>query len=333
MPQIGDEHFWAVIPQYGRVQDTLECLESVLACAEVRALVVDNGSAPEELEILRQWARGELSVPVCYPRREPPLPPIPRPVPCGVCSGGEATDRRERLYILTLDQNRGYAAAINAGWRWLRSRISAETEAIVVLNNDTVLAPDFWPQLRALLDGEHPDAVLGPLVLDYRDGTDWQRPELRPPALWSWPLRAWAFRRRRARKDSIWYRRFWYTGLVSASVYMLPGSCWIFPRQVWLRLEELDEGTFLYWEEHILAERARRLGIEMRFEPRLRIYHKWSRTAQDNHWDAFVRSGMYYLRRYRGAGSLQIAGWRFLWSLQGIWRLLRRIGSSPLKSS
>lgn len=112
-----------------------------------------------------------------------------------------------------------------------------------------------------------------------------------------------------------------------------PGKLLDLPRQVWLRLEELDEGTFLYWEEHILAERARRLGIEMRFEPRLRIYHKWSRTAQDNHWDAFVRSGMYYLRRYRGAGSLQIAGWRFLWSLQGIWRLLRRIGSSPLKSS
>lgn len=316
-------HFWAVIVQHGQVQDTLECLESVLTHPGVRAVVVDNASPHEDLESLRAWARGELPVAIRYPDRDIGPEAVPKPVAYDeLAPSDRALEREARLWILHLAENRGYAGAINAGWRLIQARY--EDEVVVVLNNDVVLAPDFWVHLEALLRSGPPRAIIGPLVLDYADASDWQRPERRPPSPWTWPLRAWAFWRRRRGKNSIWYPLFWHLPSRPAWVYMLPGSCWVFPAEVFRAIRQLDEGTFLYWEESVLAERARSLGIGMRFEPRLRIYHKWSRTARGDHWEAFVRSGAYYLRRYRGAGPREMALWRLIWGLQAAVRAIRQ---------
>lgn len=133
-----------VLVNYGRWQDTIECLESVFrSTIPVRVVVVDNASPNASLAEITAWARGqrpaEVANPVLAHLTTPPLPkPIsfqsltPADIPTAVAT--------HPLTIVDSGANLGFAGGNNIGIKLLLA--DPAITHIWLLNNDTVIAPD-----------------------------------------------------------------------------------------------------------------------------------------------------------------------------------------------
>ena len=67
-----------------------------------------------------------------------------------------------RVRLILLDDNRQFAGGLNAG---ARAAFAAGAERVLLLNNDTVLAPDALRRLGAALDAAPAAGIAGPLVV------------------------------------------------------------------------------------------------------------------------------------------------------------------------
>jgi GT2 family glycosyltransferase len=118
---------YVVILNWNGGTDTIGCLESLSTQRSpgFRVVVVDNGSADDSVARIREWASGHSIA----------------------------------VEVIENGANLGFAAGSNVG---IRHALAAGAEYVMLLNNDTVLAPDVLEILTRFL-GEHPDyaAVTG----------------------------------------------------------------------------------------------------------------------------------------------------------------------------
>ncbi len=163
---------------------------------------------------------------------------------------------RPDVEILQEPDNGGFARGVNAG---LRRLLRGRSRAILVLNPDTRVAPDFFaPLSRALAAG----AVLcGPKLL------------LPGP-----PTRIWAAGG--AATFGLNLCRLRGHGLVdrgqfdrAEEVSFLPGTTWLMARRLIEKVGLLDEGFFLYLEDLDYCLRARAAGLSLWYEPSSRVEH------------------------------------------------------------
>lgn len=202
-----------------------ECLESVRAQAfrDFETIVVDNGSTDGSTDFLREaWG--------------------------------------DRIRIVALPSNQGFAGGNNAGIRASRGRW------IILLNNDTAVDSG-W--LSALADAirRHPDAgMFTPKILNYyrRDEIDNTGHLIYPDGL--------ARGRHRLEKDD---GRFDEEGEV-----LSPSGCAaVYKKEMLDQIGLLDETFFAYGEDVDLGLRARWAGWECYYVPEAVVYHKYSATT------------------------------------------------------
>src|SRR5438034_1232626 len=79
---------------------------------------------------------------------------------------GAAPGGRRGVRPLPLDENRQFAGGLNAG---AEAAIAAGAERLLLLNNDTVLAPDALGRLAAALDVRPRVGIAGPRLMDLRE--------------------------------------------------------------------------------------------------------------------------------------------------------------------
>src|SRR5262245_48534652 len=70
--------------------------------------------------------------------------------------------------LLLLDENRQFAGGLNAG---ATAAFAAGADRVLLLNNDTVVAPDALRLLEAALEAAPGTGIVGPRVLDLREPT------------------------------------------------------------------------------------------------------------------------------------------------------------------
>jgi GT2 family glycosyltransferase len=159
------------------------------------------------------------------------------------------------LKIIALDQNRGFAAANNAGAK------IAEGEWLILMNSDAELFPDTVSSLDDLLR-RHPEIeVLGGRLIN-PDGT------LQTSVI----LNHWNFRfEERRKRDEL------------VEVPGIVGAFMVIRRELWRTLGGMDEGFFLYGEETDFCRRATNSGAVVRWSPRFRVmHHRGSSVAGAN---------------------------------------------------
>lgn len=206
-------------------EDTLECLSSLqkVEYPSLRMYVVDNGSKDESLKVLR--------------RSFPP-------------SG--------RLTYIGLNENRGYAGGNNIG---LERALKDGADYVLILNNDTLVEPDFL-DILVRIARENPDAgVLGPKVLCYPD----------KHLLYSG-----------GEHYSLWFnRRTVNIGEADRKGERGPkkvdyavGCAMFVTRPFVERVGMLDETFFAYFEEVDWCFRGRRAGFDILYVPEAVVYHK-----------------------------------------------------------
>lgn len=309
-PKIG-----VVVLNWNGWQDTIPCLESLFSSdyPDFVVAVCDNGSTDDSVARLEAWASQRIS-PEAVSGDGASLGVRSRVAPlafetCDVSTEGtvDTADKSLNvpLFLLRAPFNGGYAVGMNIGWRFLARSIGVDY--ILIANNDLVFEPDTLRILsRHITVLGSACAAVGPKVLDFSDGSDWQRPERYKPQIWSWLFRGLAFKQIRKGKKTWLYRFFWYDKEVPGQVYMLPGSCFLTRVDALEKVDGFDEGTFLFWEEGIIAERWRKHGMLKWHVPEARVYHKWSKSIQGNDWRFLVPTTLYYFRRYRNAGPIAV---------------------------
>lgn len=209
------------------------CLDSVARTAPGLAretVIVDNGSGDGSAEVLRE--------------------------------------RHPGATLVALEENRGFAAGVNAGMR------ASRAPYVLLLNPDTVIEPGALEALLARLRADERIAVAAP-VLCYPDGRVQNDAYRRFPNLVTtfvdfclplgYPLHGTALH-----PHNVSRRRYLRGGLVAR----VCGAAMAIRRAAYEDAGPLDEGFFLYFEETEWQQRLSRKGWRIEVVPEARAVHK-----------------------------------------------------------
>lgn len=214
---------------WNRPDDTIACVASLLEgdAVDQRVLVVDNGS--DDDSVVRLRARF-----------------------------GDAIE------VLETGSNRYYAGGMNAG---IARAMSLGAAFVLLLNNDTLAAPDAMARLLAAAEA-YPDAgILAPAIHYAGDRA----------RLWSLgsrrsPWRPFPIEIGRQAVDHGQYT-------TPLRVDFVTGCAMLIRREVVERVGVLDEGYRFYFEDADYCARAQAAGFGLLVEPRARIYHAVAQSA------------------------------------------------------
>ena len=241
-----------IVLQHGRWRDTVACLQSLVATVQrgaARVIVVDNASPDTSVAQLRTWIRGEL-------------PASPRPVHDTVAAHwwplrGAANDwclldavspeRGEPApwTLLSVPENRGFAGGMNAGIRVALA--DAQTDAVWLLNNDTVVAPGTVDAITTALDSTPADVGQFGTMVCYYD-----RPTIVQSVGWCrW--NSWLATTHRVHDGASLAQPLSREPRMPGYVY---GASWILRASALRDVGVLSEDGFLYGEELDWACRA-----------------------------------------------------------------------------
>lgn len=131
---------YIIIVNWNGWQDTVRCLESLFAMEYTNFVVIvcDNASTDGSIEHLMAWSKGELTAPVEPWASLPPATFCPKPIAFSLAVAGQRFElSRERLVLLQVGENAGFAGGSNAGLRFAAQ--ARDLDYAWLLNNDTVV--------------------------------------------------------------------------------------------------------------------------------------------------------------------------------------------------
>jgi GT2 family glycosyltransferase len=188
-----------------------------------------------------------------------------------VVDNGSRESPRERVQrefpsvtYLETPLNLGYAGGNNVG---IRHALAQGHDYVFVLNNDTIVEPDFLTQAVAVAESTPLLGVLGIKILAFD----------RPGRVWV------AYGQVTYRQSLVrligYYEEDDGAFETQVDVDWVPGTAMLFPRHALERVGLFDETFFAYHEDVDWCTRARELGLRVIFTPRARIHHKGHRSS------------------------------------------------------
>jgi GT2 family glycosyltransferase len=215
--------------------------------------------------------------------------------------------------IIELEQNLGYAGNNNVG---IQAALTQGAEWVLVLNEDTLLAPDCLAQLIEVGQSNPHIGIVGPMVYHHNEpdviqsaggkmGSDWQ---------------AWHMAQNEQDQGQFSQPH---------QVDWISGCAILVRREVIEQVGMLDERFFYYWEETEWCLRARKAGWRIMHVPQAKLWHKGvQRDYQPNPSVTYyaTRNRFLMLAKHRASITAWIVTWgqtlRTLasWSIKPHWR-------------
>jgi len=185
-----------------------------------------------------------------------------------------------RVAQIVNQENRGFAAGANQGLEWALARGCAY---VLVLNNDTVVAPDLLNRLVAAAETDPRIGVLSPRILHFGQ-----------------PERTWHLAAR-------WHRwlpmpvNIWEAEGDLVEADFVSGCAMMLRRAVLERIGGFDSGYYMYGEDIDLCARAKQVGYRVVAVPTAQVWHKVSLSSrkvsvQMRYWR--TRNQILVYRRY-----------------------------------
>jgi GT2 family glycosyltransferase len=181
----------------------------------------------------------------------------------GSTDGSLEQVRLNFTYVRVIDvgENRGFAGGNNVG---IRAAIEDGAEYVLLLNNDTVVAPDLIEELLRVAQTTPDAGVLGPKIYYYAE----------QDRIWSaggfWDKKARCFEQLGdGERDEGQFDKICDTEFVV-------GCAMFVPAQVFRDVGLLDEQFFLNYEEIDFSYRVRCAGYRAIYVPRAKLWHKVS---------------------------------------------------------
>ena len=249
-----------VILNWNGWEDTIECLETVLALdyPNVRVVLVDNGSENDSVDRIGEWATGRIPVDSPFlgnTQRSAPTPIFSysrrEAEQGGVAEFEHAIDMLPsggRVVLIRNGENLGFAGGSNVG---IRYALAAGADHIWLLNNDTAVLPDTLRRLMDFMEA-HPG---------YNVATGQIRYYHRPDVIWN------------CGGMLTWYgmRKYDYVGAPVSSapqagfkrITYVTGCAALYRASFLQRFGILSERFFFGEEDFEMALRTRRLGCNV----------------------------------------------------------------------
>ncbi|MCJ7633082.1 glycosyltransferase family 2 protein [Candidatus Bathyarchaeota archaeon] len=230
-----------IILNWNRPRDTSDCLESLkrILYRNYEVVVVDNGSTGNDAQMLEQ-------------------------------------DFGNLIHVIRNKVNQGFAGGNNVGIRWALGR---GCEYVLLLNDDTVVDPEFLSELILVAENDKQAGIVGPKICCYDE----------PKRIYSaggrinlWTGSAPSIGRGRIDNgefDDI------------EEVDYVSGCALLIRKDTILRIGLLNERYFAYYEETEWCVRARKQGYSVTYVPRAKILHK-EKTRESE-------LSLYYMTRNR----------------------------------
>lgn len=239
-----------ILVNYNGAKDTIECVQSLNAItySNYEVIVVDNASTDSSVAELQA---AELS----------------------------------NTVILQTPENLGFSGGNNVG---IRYALEQKTDYILLLNNDTLVTPEFLNVLVDSIQKLGKQTILTSKIL-YAGN---------PDTIW---YAGGEFNEKigRASHTSIGQKDNLEETL--REVTFISGCCMLLHADALKQIGELDESFFLYCEDLEYCCRAREKGFRLYYEPKSVIYHKVSAsTGRSSDLSVYytVRNTQYILDGY-----------------------------------
>jgi hypothetical protein len=194
------------------------------------------------------------------------------------------------VQVASLPENMGYAGGCNAGIEWARRE---RAEYVLLLNDDTTVAPDILRALVARSATLPGPAIVAPKILTGR----------LPDTIWS----AGGFVRRPWFKaDHVGEGQSVDAHQEARDVEWASGCALFFPMSLVDAIGPMDDRYFLYLEDVDWCLRARSQGLRVLYEPAARVWHEVSAaTSQlDTRVKRYYSYRNYYLLAITHSGFL-----------------------------
>ena len=277
--------------------DTLECIDSLRRVeSDYFCVVADNGSADDSVARIEKYFQDEnLAHRIVNEGDTLTEPPA-----------------NHEFILYTLSENIGFARGNNAAIRLIAS---AKPDHYLLLNNDTIVEPDFLQQLESFA-AEHPDYLaLTPLICYNSDRN----------LVWNaGGKQKWGLRKYHYAKQPLQHIK--ETGHIP--VTFLTG-CALYADASLLQQDGtlLTERFFFGEEDFEFCLRMNQQGKKMACVLTSKIYHKVNSSVA--HVEPLGKTYIYYLNRFidmrQHLSPLAYFWWKTLYPLY-IYRLLRKLG-------
>jgi len=250
-----------IILNWNGLEDTIECLESLkkINYPNYEVILVDNGSKGNDAQVLEEKFG-------------------------------------DYIHLIRNDKNYGYTGGNNIGMRYV-VRDSA-SEYLLILNNDTIVAPDFLAQMIKVAKSESSIGIVGPKVYYYHF------PNRIQSAGGKVNMRTGQASLIGVKEIDVGqYNR-------QQEVDYVFGCCLLIKKEVIQKVGLFDESYFCYWDETDYCFRAREAGYKVVRIPEAKIWHKasiklkvWDKTPTGNKASGLsyyymARNNFKFMRKY-----------------------------------
>jgi GT2 family glycosyltransferase len=214
-----------IILNWNGLEDTIECLESLrkIIYPNYEVTVVDNGSKGNDAQVLEEKFG-------------------------------------DYIHLIRNDKNYGYTGGNNIAIRYVLHR--SAPDYFLILNNDTIVAPDFLDQMVEAAERDASIGIVGPKVYYY-----------------NFPNRiqgAGGKVNMRTGQASLIGIKEIDSGQYDTrqDIDYAFGCCLLIKEEVIQKVGLFDESYFCYWDETDYCFRARKVGYRLRYVPEAKIWHK-----------------------------------------------------------
>lgn len=231
-------------------------------------------------------------------------------------------DQKFKIRSIFNAENLGFAGANNQG---IKLALENNADYVLLLNNDTVVEPDFLTKLVEEAENDESAGIVGPLICFFDD----------PPTT---PERSDGGRGR----SKIWSAGGKITNnftrgeliaynekdegqyLAPEQVDYISGTCLLIKTEVIKKIGNISEDYFLYYEDTDWCLRAKKAGWRSIVVPAAKIYHKASQSTVE-----FSYPYIYYHSR-NGLMFGERFGNKIVVPLMSVWIFLKQIGKLAL---
>lgn len=253
-------------------RDTIECLESLqkVDYPNCEVLVIDNGSADDSAERIK----GFLNSPA----------------------------NKLRAAVYDLQFNLGFAGGNNFG---IKFALESGADYVLLLNNDTTVAPDFLTKLIEVGESGKEIGVLGPVIYFFDE----------PRRIWFGGSR---INRLRNKAIHLHYGEMRDLGTKFFETDYITGCALLIKKEVVDKIGPMTEDYFLYYEDADWNLRARKAGYKIVLAPAAKIWHKISASTKEfspNYIYYHVRNGLILSRRHGTVLTKSIVHLLTAWTL------------------
>lgn len=217
--------------------------------------------------------------------------------------------RSKKIELIENDNNFGFAKAINQGAKKLIKELGKCN--LIVSNCDIEInSENDLKKLFGYLNDEN-IGLLAPTILENGNlNRGWKNPGVFVDSLMNLPAI-----HRLIRKKFILYRDSYYDGELT-DVDVVSGCFFLIRSDVLVSIDYLDENTFLYYEENILAKRVKNAKFRVVISNDIKVKHNHSVSINKNvnkinKIKMQRKSGYYFHKEYNHANILSRFFYKF----------------------